>query len=56
MTPFTALFCIGLSAGAADLAYEQALEQALARNPTIQIAGAAVALDTAYIQLFCLHM
>jgi outer membrane protein TolC len=42
MTPFSALFCIGLSAGATDLGYEQALEQALSRNPTIQMAGAAV--------------
>ncbi|HCH64212.1 MAG TPA: hypothetical protein DFR83_15520, partial [Deltaproteobacteria bacterium] len=38
----TTVLCLGFSASAADLGYEQALEQALSRNPTIQIAGAGV--------------
>ena len=42
MILLTPVFCVGLTAGAADLGYEQALEQALSRNPTIQIAGAGV--------------
>ena len=34
--------CASVASGATTLGYEQALEQALSRNPTLQIAGAAV--------------
>jgi outer membrane protein TolC len=42
MTSIIAILGLSLSADAADLGYEQALEQALSRNPTLQVAGTAV--------------
>jgi len=42
MTPLVLVLTTTFSATAADLGYDEALQQALARNPTIQLAGTAV--------------